>query len=133
MKLRVAGRVVSMAALSIGLISVAAALSGCAATGRISPAALPPATLPPSVGNGTGSQYGNYAAQAAGEMRGPAGERCVVFNWDRPLTQGFVLRLRSASCESAERPGWMIARELSRSVIPMSQSYLNDARPAGQP
>ncbi|HVJ42379.1 MAG TPA: hypothetical protein VM639_12830 [Dongiaceae bacterium] len=136
MKLWVAGRAVSIAVapivvMAIELISIAAAFSGCAA-GKAPPAALPPAPPPPSVGNGIGSQYGNYAAQAAGEMHGPAGERCVVFNWDRPLTKDFVLRLTSASCESAERPGWMIARELSRTVIPMSQSYLKDARAAGQ-
>lgn len=77
-----------------------------------------------SVGNGAGSQYGNYAAQLEGEMRGPSGERCVVFNWDRPLTKDLALRLRSASCESAERPGWMVSREISRTIIPIAQSNL---------
>jgi hypothetical protein len=79
-----------------------------------------------SVGNGVGSQYGNYAAQMDGEMRGPSGERCVIFNWDRPLTKGFAIRLRSASCESKERPGWMVCTEISRTVIPISESNLKD-------
>jgi hypothetical protein len=100
--------------------SIALALSGCSST--------PAANLPMSVGNGVGSQYGNYAAQMDGEMRGPSGERCVIFNWDRPLTKDLAVRLRSASCESQERPGWMVAREISRTVIPMSESNLKDAQ-----
>jgi hypothetical protein len=99
------------------LAVVAAAVSGCASTS---------VDLPPSVGNGLGSQYGNYAAQADGEMLGPAGERCIVYDWDRPLTKDRALRLRSASCESTEHPGMMVARELSRTVIPMSESTLKD-------
>jgi hypothetical protein len=99
---------------------MASALSGCAST--------PAADVPMSVGNGAGSQYGNYAAQMDGEMRDPSGERCVVFNWDRPLTKDLALRLRSASCESEERPGRMVSRELSRTVIPISQSNLKDAQ-----
>jgi hypothetical protein len=79
-----------------------------------------------SVGNGLGSQYGNYAARMDGEMRGPSGERCVIFNWDRPLTKDLAIRLRSASCESRERPGWMVSREISRTVMPISESYLKD-------
>jgi hypothetical protein len=92
----------------------------------------PTATLPPSVGNGTGSQYGNYAARADGEMRGPSGERCVIFNWDRPLSKGLAVRLRSASCDSLERPGWMVSREISRTVIPISESNLKDAQDEAQ-
>jgi hypothetical protein len=98
--------------------SMALALSGCAAT--------PAVNLPLNVGNGAGSQYGNYAGQMDGEMNGPAGERCVVFNWDRPLTKEPAVRTRSASCESTERPGRMVAKELSRTVIPMSESNLKD-------
>jgi len=99
-------------------VSIALALSGCSST--------PAANLPLSVGNGVGSQYGNYAAQMDGEMRGPSGERCVIFNWDRPLTKDLAIRLRSASCESKERPGWMVGTEISRTVIPMSESNLKD-------
>lgn len=80
--------------------------------------------LPMSIGNGSGSQYGNYSAESDGEMKGPSGERCVVFNWDRPISKDYALRLRSASCESAERPGWMVCRELSRELIPIAQSNL---------
>ena len=99
-------------------VSIALALSGCSST--------PAVNLPMSVGNGVGSQYGNYAAQMDGEMRGPSGERCVIFNWDRPLTKDLAIRLRSASCESKERPGWMVATEISRTVIPRSESNLKD-------
>ena len=76
-------------AVACGL-AVALVLSGCSSTGP-----APVAERPLSVGNGIGSQYGNYAAQTDGEMRGPAGERCVIFEWDRPLTKDLALRLRS--------------------------------------
>jgi len=87
----------------------------------------PPIDLPLAVNNGRGSQYGNYAAQPDGEMRGPDGERCVIFNWDRPLTKDLAIRLRSASCESKEYPGRMVCHEISRTVIPLSESNLLDA------
>lgn len=108
-------------------LSIAVAAAGCSSTGTDAgkPAEpAPAAPLPLSVGNGVGSQYGNYAAEADGETRGPAGERCVVFNWDRPLTPDLALRVRSESCESKERPGWMLCRELSRTVIPIAASNL---------
>ena len=101
--------------------SIAMALSGCASTET-----APASALPLSVGHGAGSQYGNYAAQLDGVMRGPEGERCFVFNWDRPLTKDLAIRLRSASCETKERPGRLVARELSRTVIPISESNLKD-------
>ena len=99
--------------------SIGLAVCGCAST-------PPPPLHPLSVEQGLGSEHGNYAALADGEMRGPAGERCVVFNWDRPLSNGLVVRLRSASCESKERPGRMVAIELSRTIIPLAQSNLAD-------
>ena len=99
-------------------LSMALALSGCSST--------PAANLPLSIGNGVGSQYGNYAAQMDGETRGPSGERCVIFNWDRPLTKDLAVRLRSASCETKERPGWMVGTEISRTVIPMAESNMKD-------
>lgn len=98
--------------------SAALALSGCSSAGRVS--------RPLSVGNGAGSEYGNYEAVMDGETRGPAGERCVVFNWDRPLTADLALRLRSASCESRTSPGRMVGVELSRTVIPLSESNVRD-------
>ncbi len=100
---------------SIGLV-----LCACAST-------PPPAPPPLSVEHGLGSEHGNYAARADGEMRGPEGERCVVFNWDRPLSNGLVVRLRSASCESKEHPGRMVATELSRTIVPMAESNLAGA------
>jgi len=99
-------------------VSIALALSGCASK--------PVADPPLNVGNGLGSQYGNYSAQMDGETVGSSGERCVIFNWDRPLTKGLAIRLKSASCESKERPGWMICSEISRTVIPISESNLKD-------
>jgi hypothetical protein len=71
-----------------------------------------------------GSQYGNYAAQVEREMLGDRGERCVVFNWDRPLTNELAIRLTSASCESKDHPGLMTSHEISRTVIPLSDSNL---------
>lgn len=111
----------------VACCATALMLSGCAASGGPTPG------LPPTVGNGLGSQYGNYAAQMDGEMRGPSGERCVVFNWDRPLTQDLVLRLRSASCESPDHPGRMVAIDLSRTVVPISASNLKDERAEAPP
>jgi hypothetical protein len=99
--------------------SIALALAGCASA--------PAVELPVNVGNGLGSQYGNYGAQADGEAVGPAGERCIVFDWDRPISRDRAIRTKSESCESQERPGVMVAREISRTVIPMSQSNLTDA------
>jgi len=105
-------------------------VAGCAGTIGLMlcacAAAPPPAPHPLSVEHGLGSERGNYAARTDGEMRGPSGERCVVFNWDRPLSNGLVVRLRSASCESKEHPGRMVATELSRTIIPMAESNLAD-------
>jgi hypothetical protein len=106
------------------LAAACCAVSTAAALSAFSSA--PVTDLPMSVGNGARSQYGNYAAQMDGEMRGPSGERCVIFNWDRPVTKDLALRLRSASCESGERPGWMVSTEISRTVIPISASNLRD-------
>ncbi len=110
--------VIACCSVAIGL-----ALSDCSST----------RALPFTIGNGLGEQYGNYGAQVAGEMRGPSGERCVLFNWDRPLTKDLAIRYTSASCDATERPGRMVCREISRTVIPMSESYLKDEQDeAGQ-
>lgn len=110
---------------AIAALATVAALAACSSTG--------PGGLPPSIGNGAGSEFGNYTAESDGEMKGPSGERCVVFNWDRPISPDYALRLRSASCESAERPGWMVCRELSRTLIPIGQSNLRaEAEAAGK-
>ncbi|WP_042443193.1 hypothetical protein [Azospirillum sp. B510] len=99
--------------VAFGVLSVAMALSGCASTtnGKVQ-----------AFGNGTGSENGNYVQRAAGETRGPAGERCTVFTWDRPVSKDFAVRLTSESCDSRAHPFWMDSRELSRTVIPLSQS-----------
>ena len=61
-------------------------------------------------------------------MRGSEGERCIVFDWDRPFAKGLAIRMQSASCESKERPGRMVGRELSRTIIPIEESNLKDER-----
>jgi len=91
-------------------LALAALLSAC--NGQ-----EPPITNPSAMGNGVGSQYGNYVDQPDGEMVGPKGERCVIHTWDRPLTVSSIIRVRSASCESRENPGQMIATEISREVV----------------
>lgn len=101
------------------------ALAACAAPKAPD---LPPA-IPLNVDDGQGSEHGNYAAAPAGETRGPDGARCFLFDWDRPLTKDFAVRVRSESCESPAHPGWMSAREISRRLVPMAQSHLNDAQP----
>lgn len=103
---------------------MASALTGCSPSLDPKQSAEPPPAV--YVGGGSGSQYGNYAAERDGEMRGPDGEHCVVFNWDRPLGRGLVLRMRSASCMSREFPGRMVARQLSSAVIPVSESNLKN-------
>lgn len=103
--------------LPVGMVL---ALSACASA----PEVPPPSPIPLAVDAGLGSQHGNYAAQADGQTTGPYGEHCTVFNWDRPLDAESAVRLRSASCESLDRPGRMVARELSREVIPLTESNL---------
>ena len=109
-----------------GVALIALAVSGCASP----PSPPTPAPLPLTVDNGVGSEHGSYAAESDGEMRGPAGERCVIFNWDRPLTRTLAVRVRSASCDSQERPGWMVCTEISRTIIPIAASNLKDAAAA---
>ena len=106
------------------LLPLAIVLSGCAGQERNPPVmALPnTAELPLYVGGGAGSHFGNYAARIDGEMTDKNGNRCVVFNWDRPLTKDLAIRLRSASCPSLEVPGRMVCLELERKVIPISES-----------
>jgi len=112
------------------IVLIALTLSGCGSDSKPPPAksagskAAP--ALPSTIGGGSGSQNGNYAEQIAGEVTGSSGERCVIYVWDRPLTKDLALRLKSSSCESQERPGWMISKELSRTVIPIAESSLKD-------
>ena len=91
--------------------------------------AEPPKRLPPTVGGGHGSEFGNYAATAAGEVM-IDGQRCYVWNWDRPFSPGRVLRYRSASCPSAEFPGRYIAIDLGHSIVPLAESELRFEQPA---
>ena len=114
--------------LAIACCGLAMALSGCSTTQLPESSA---ARLPLSVGNGVGSQYGNYEMQPAGETQDAAGNRCFVFNWDRPLNRDFAIRYSSASCESKEHPVWMSATPYTRKIIPISQSNLAPAKNPG--
>ena len=111
---------------SVAGLSASVALSACSSSAPppLPPVPSPALDLPLAVNKGVGSQYGNYAAQEEREMRGENGERCVVFNWDRPLTQDLAIRLKSASCESKDAPGMMTSHEISRTVIPLTESNL---------
>jgi hypothetical protein len=111
-------------AQSAGAILVLA-LGACSATPD-HPIIKARVELPLYVGNGAGSEHGNYAARADGEFRDDDGARCVAFNWDRPLTDQLAIRYRSASCESKERPGFMVCHEISRTVIPIAESNLEE-------
>lgn len=107
-------------------LSAAFALSGCSSDKPPPPLPPPPAfDMPLAIGNGAGSEHGNYAAQEEREELGPDGERCVIFNWDRPLNSQQAIRLKSASCESKDHPGGlMTSHEISRIVIPITESNL---------
>ncbi len=80
--------------------------------------------LRPTIDGGRGSEFGNYPAVPAGEIVGPEGTPCQVFAWDRPLSDGRILRVRSASCAFAGRPGGLIAIELDKQIISMSRTNL---------
>lgn len=101
---------------------VAMALIGCSSAPQ--PPALTPTAavpeLPPDIGNGIGSQFGNYTGKLGGDAQGPAGQHCVVFNWDRPLNKDFAIRYSSLSCD---QPGqeWKTTTTYTRSVVPISQ------------
>jgi hypothetical protein len=104
--------------------ALALALSACSSTNvPLSPAAQ----LPPDVANGAGSQHGNYEMVPAGETRDAAGDRCYIYNWDRPLNKNYAIRYSSASCESKAHPIWMSTTPYVRSIVPLSQSNLGQA------
>ena len=105
------------------LLLAALAISGCAPTAP-APPVQPSRTLPSGVDGGLGSQHGNYAARTTGAIPGPDGEQCILFQWDRPVSGTHAVRYVSASCPSKERPGRMVARQISRSIVPLSESHL---------
>jgi len=93
------------------------------------PAAPPPpppapAPAPFYVDGGAGSEHGNFLSHQDTETTGPGGVRCVIYVWDRPLTEKTALRLRSESCEDPKHPGLYFANELERVVIPITSSTL---------
>ena len=107
------------------------ALSACSSLEGSKP--QPAGQLPPDVGNGVGSQYGNYEMRAAGETKDAAGNRCIVFNWDRPLNKDTAIRYSSLSCESKEHPVWMTTTPYTRKVIALSQSNLKGEQDPSAP
>ena len=82
------------------------------------------------MGNGIGSQFGNYEMRPAGETHDITGDRRVVFNWDRPLNRNFAIRYSTESCESKEHPIWMNTTPYVRTVIPISESNLKGEKAA---
>jgi hypothetical protein len=111
--------------LAVACCVLAMALTACASTNV---SELSKGSLPLDVENGVGSEHGNYEMVPAGETRDAAGDRCFVFNWDRPLNKDFAIRYTSASCESREHPIWMSATPYTRKVIPISESNLKGAQ-----
>ena len=65
--------------------------------------------LPLDVGNGIGSQLGNYGMQPAGAAQDASGDRCVVFNRDRPLNKEFAIRYTTGIVQIKVHPIWMNA------------------------
>lgn len=76
------------------------------------------------VNNGVGSQYGNFEMHAVGETVSPTGDRCVIFDQDRPLSNGFALRVKTESCGNPKK---MECTEISRTVIRLSDSSLKSS------
>lgn len=109
------------APLLAGLVLAGLVLAGCAAPPP------PHVSQPPlAVGGGLGSQHGNYAARRGADVAGPDGERCIAFEWDRPVSATQAVRYVSLSCPSREIPGRMEGRQVSRSLIPLSESHVED-------
>jgi hypothetical protein len=98
------------------VVALASSLVACSDAERSKP-------LPLAVDGGRGSEFGNYAAVDAG-MVTIDGQRCYAWNWDRPISPDLVVRYRSASCPSPQLPGRYVARDLGRSIIPLSESNL---------
>ncbi len=105
-------------------ILAAALLGGCSTLPHAQPSAISLPELPPDVGNGAGSQLGNYGGTFAGDAKGPTGQHCVVFNWDRPLTKDFAIRYSSLSCDQVDKE-WKTTTSYTRTVVPISQSTLD--------
>ncbi len=93
-----------------GIVAALTSLGGCVST------AMAPSIY---VDNGIGSEFGNNGLQAAGQTVSPSGDRCIVFNQDRPLSKDFALRVVTESCGSASK---MECKEVSRTIIPIAQS-----------
>lgn len=100
------------------LLLAGGALTGCASHQG------PPAP-PLTVDGGHGSEYGNYGMTESNQTVMRNGETCVVWLWDRPVSATQALRVRSASCPSPEKSGGMVATELDRTLIPLSQSRID--------
>ena len=89
-----------------------------AACSTTTPMPVKPRLLP-EIGGGRGSEFGNYGGVAVGETT-IKGARCILFDWDRPLADGSVIRLHSASCYRPD--GIANAVELERHIVRISDS-----------
>lgn len=91
-------------------------LGGCASVTAPLPAPL-------AIGDGKGSEHGNYPTVPTGEThRGPDGSLCPVFEWDRPLDATTAIRYRSTTCPIPDQPDKFFSFNLDRQVIPLAQS-----------
>jgi len=105
--------------------TISLTLAGCSSFQPSPGVGAPPApVIPFDVGNGIGSQFGDYAMLPGGDAKGPAGQHCVVFNWDRPLNKDFAIRYSSLSCDQPDKP-WKTTTPYTITVIPLSQSNLS--------
>ncbi len=102
------------------------ALAGCSSL-QPSSDTPPAAKLPLDVGDAIGSQLGNYAMLPGADAKGPDGQHCVVFNWDRPLNKSFAIRYSSLSCDQPDKP-WKTTTPYTITVIPISQSNLSETK-----
>jgi hypothetical protein len=111
--------------LAIACSAIAVALCGCSSVAPTRSRQTDRLSF--DIGDGVGSQYGNYEMLPGGETHDADGDRCVIFNWDRPLNKNYAIRYSSESCESKDHPIWMNTTAYMRTVIPMSQSNLKNA------
>lgn len=114
-------------------------LAACAGPTPATAPSVPPPT-PQVFAGARGAALGNYPAYASGETipsiflaQHPDAAPCPVFHWDRPLPDGQVLRLRSASCLIPGSDIRYADIELGRTVIPLADSPLAHGWPLPPP
>jgi hypothetical protein len=84
-----------------------------------------PAIAPLAIGDGQGSEHGNYPTVPTGEThQATDGSLCPVFEWDRPLSATTAIRYRSTTCPLPGQPGRFYSFNLDRTVIPLAESRI---------